>query len=151
VFKEISKLRDDEDDPSNGQESSINGSANLGMPSQSNISFMRNHQHYHPSNLGVGVNSSNSGGLQTLVAGHRLGPHSNLIGQSVERNTRSPIGAHPGMSIGTAGIHHQAGNALSPNFHPALSPLATKSPSVSPLAVPAPPPMQQKDLHKTNI
>ena len=64
---------------------------------------------------------------------------------------RSPIGAHPGMSIGASGMHHQAGNALSPNFHPALSPLATKSPSVSPLAVPAPPPMQQKDLHKTNI
>ena len=52
------------------------------------ISYFRNQQHYHPSHLGVGVNSNNSGGLQTLVAGHRLGPHSNLIGQSVERNTR---------------------------------------------------------------
>merc|ERR1719322_1926567 len=149
VFKEISRLRDDEDEVSNGHGSAINGGNNLGMTPQSNI--FRNHQHFHPSNLGVGVNSNNGGGLQTLVAGHRLGPHSSLIGQSVERNTRSPIGAHPGMSIGNSGMHHQAGNALSPNFHPALSPLATKSPSVSPLAVPAPPPMQQKDLHKTNI
>merc|ERR1712061_324459 len=151
VFKEISKLRDDEDDGSTGHENKINGSNNLGMAPQSNISFVRNHQHFHPSNLGVGVNSSNGGGLQPLASGHRLGPHSNLINQSVERNTRSPIGAHPGMSIGNSSMHHQAGNALSPNFHPALSPLATKSPSVSPLAVPAPPPMQQKDLHKTNI
>ena len=37
-------------------------------------------------------------------------------------------------------------SALSPNFHPALSPLATKSPSVSPLSVPIP-----KDIQKTNI
>ena len=113
---------------------------------------MRNHQHYHPSsNLGVAVNGGNGGGLQVLPTSQRLGPHSNLIGQSIERNARSPIGAHPGMSLGNSTMHHQAGNALSPNFHPALSPLATKSPSVSPLAVPAPPPMQQKDLHKTTI
>ena len=149
VFKEISRLRDDEDDGSNGTE---NGMNNLRIAPQSNISFMRNHQHYHPSsNLGVAVNGGNGGGLQVLPTSQRLGPHSNLIGQSIERNARSPIGAHPGMSIGNSTMHHQAGNALSPNFHPALSPLATKSPSVSPLAVPAPPPMQQKDLHKTTI
>merc|ERR1712038_1203588 len=45
VFKEISKLRDDEDDGSNGTENVINGSNNIGMPSQPNISFMRNQQH----------------------------------------------------------------------------------------------------------
>ena len=41
VFKEISRLRDDEDDGSTGHENKMNGSNNLGMAPQSNISFVR--------------------------------------------------------------------------------------------------------------
>ena len=39
VFKEISKLRDDEDDESSG--TGLNGSTNLRIAPQSNVSFMR--------------------------------------------------------------------------------------------------------------
>lgn len=150
VFKEISRLRDDEDDETSGSSTMANGSNSNRMITHSNLSFMSSHHHYHPSNLGVGVNGS-SAGNQTLVSGHRLNLHSTLIGQPNERSTRSPIGSHPTTAIGSSTIHHQSSNALSPNFHPALSPLATKSPSVSPLAVPAPPPMQQKDIQKSVI
>merc|ERR1719273_1310291 len=151
VFKEISKLRDDEDDEGGGGiVTGINGSTTIRMAAQSNSSLMSNHQHYHPNHLGVGVNGS-SGLNPTLPSGHRLMPHSILIGQHAERSTGSPIGSHPATAIGASTMHHQSSNALSPNFHPALSPLATKSPSVSPLAVPAPPPMQQNDLQKTTI
>ena len=51
---------------------------------------------------------------------------------------RTRPGAHQASSSSSA--------ALSPNFNPALSPLATKSPSVSPLSVPMP-----KDIQKTTI
>ena len=73
--------------------------------------------------------------------------------------TSSPIGhTLPGSASGHMASHtstsrtrpgHQASSssaALSPNFNPALSPLVTKSPSVSPLSVPMP-----KDIQKTTI
>ena len=41
VFKEISRLRDDEDDDSTGTDTAINSSQTLRMAPQSNISFMR--------------------------------------------------------------------------------------------------------------
>ena len=41
VFKEISKLRDDEDDGSTGTDTAINASQTLRMAPQSNVSFMR--------------------------------------------------------------------------------------------------------------
>ena len=53
----------------------------------------------------------------SFVTGNRLVP---------VRSSQSPIVAQDMLSH----------NALSPSFHPSLSPLATKSPSVSPMSVP---------------
>jgi hypothetical protein len=127
----------------------INNSSTIRMDRQLNLGFV-GHQHYHPNHLGLGVSVGGGNPVQLAVGNHLISQR-NLIGQPPERSTRSPIGSHPMSAIGSSGMHHQSSNALSPNFHPALSPLATKSPSVSPLAVPAPPPMQQKDLSKSTI
>ncbi|CAB4067518.1 DCHS1_2 [Lepeophtheirus salmonis] len=60
----------------------------------------------------------------------------------LSRSARSPI-SHDTLSQ----------SALSPNFHPALSPLATKSPSVSPLALPMsrrpPPPPSSNNVSES--
>lgn len=82
VFKEISKLKDDED---GGPKSTI----------PAHQFTLKN----HPS------------------IGSRLVP---------VRASQSPIAAQEMLSP----------HALSPSFHPSLSPLATKSPSVSPMSVP---------------
>ncbi|XP_040569949.1 protein dachsous [Lepeophtheirus salmonis] len=61
----------------------------------------------------------------------------------LSRSARSPI-SHDTLSQ----------SALSPNFHPALSPLATKSPSVSPLALPMsrrpPPPPSSNSVSESS-
>ena len=77
------------------------------------------------------------GGVATSSPiGH--GSASGLHLASHTSTNRTRPGGHQASSSSSA--------ALSPNFNPALSPLATKSPSVSPLSVPMP-----KDIQKTTI
>ncbi len=81
----------------------------------------------------VSVNASQPLSPPTL----RNMPHTSHLfpgGGGARALGRSPI-SHEAGGVGGVGSLGGAG-ALSPSFHPALSPLATKSPSVSPLAVP---------------
>ena len=106
VFKEISKLKDD--DPTNqgvggGSGNPLDG-ATVQHPHQAQASQLQPRQFPHFA-------------LKNPSIGNRLVP---------VRSSQSPIIAQDMLSQ----------NALSPSFHPSLSPLATKSPSVSPMSVP---------------
>lgn len=111
VFKEISKLKDEEPTPNsvpnpNPNPSGLSVSA-TGVLSASGakIGAQGGSHHHSGMDFSFGKNPRTS---------HLL-----------NRTSRSPI-SHDMLS-------HKA---LSPNFHPALSPLATKSPSISPMSVP---------------
>jgi len=99
VFKEISKLKDD--DPSSAN------NAQAGPPG--------GHLDQHIAQLQP--RQFPNFALKNPSIGNRLVP---------VRSSQSPIVAQDMLSQ----------NALSPSFHPSLSPLATKSPSVSPMSVP---------------
>ena len=97
VFKEISKLKDDDHTNQGG------GDPNAGQHHQAQAQLQpRQFPHF---------------ALKNPSIGNRLVP---------VRSSQSPIIAQDMLSQ----------NALSPSFHPSLSPLATKSPSVSPMSVP---------------
>ena len=125
VFKEISKLKDDSVGPAGGNGmgrhgpglsvSAVAGASappsafpQRGFPSPSSVPA--------PQSYGLARN-----------------PHTSHL--QAHRSTRSPISQLD--SMGPHSSSSAAGRgALSPNFHPSLSPLAaTKSPSVSPMAV----------------
>ena len=111
VFKEISKLKDDEG-PSPGPATQ---SAVMSVAATT------------PGSGGSMLSAEASGGNSGMpygITGVKKNPRTSHL--LLPRSTRSPI-SHDMLS---------SQNALSPNFHPALSPLATKSPSVSPLSVP---------------
>ncbi|TRY73630.1 hypothetical protein TCAL_01930 [Tigriopus californicus] len=114
VFKEISKLKDEE-------------------PTTNSVA------HPNPSGLSV----SATGVLS--ASGAKMGTHgsSHLSGMGGSSGTDFPFGKNPRTShllnrSSRSPISHDmlSHKALSPNFHPALSPLATKSPSISPMSVP---------------
>ena len=94
VFKEISKLKDDDSSSSNNPE--VLGGGPMG-PNRHFPNFA----------------------LKNPSIGNRLVP---------VRASQLPIAANAQDMLSQ--------NALSPSFHPSLSPLATKSPSVSPMSVP---------------
>merc|ERR1712008_576971 len=108
VFKEISKLKDD--DPSTAN----NAAQQAAAAAVSTLTAQAAHA--------AQANSYSQGNfphfaLKNPSIGNRLVP---------VRSSQSPIVAQDMLSH----------NALSPSFHPSLSPLATKSPSVSPMSVP---------------
>ena len=101
VFKEISKLKDD-DHTNQGGGGNLDGTG-TGQHHQAQAQLQpRQFPHF---------------ALKNPSIGNRLVP---------VRSSQSPIIAQDMLSQ----------NALSPSFHPSLSPLATKSPSVSPMSVP---------------
>ena len=108
-----------------------------------------------------GVNNSSASGGGGGASMHQpVAMRNTTVRRAGGVATSSPIGhgsasglhlaSHTSATNRTRPGGHQASSsssaALSPNFNPALSPLATKSPSVSPLSVPMP-----KDIQKTTI
>ena len=107
-----------------------------------------------------GVNNSSASGGGASVHPQPVAMRNTTVRRAGGVATSSPIGhgsasglhlaSHTSATNRTRPGGHQASSsssaALSPNFNPALSPLATKSPSVSPLSVPMP-----KDIQKTTI
>merc|ERR1712051_1106679 len=105
VFKEISKLKDDDPSTANNaaqQAAAAAVSTLTAQAAQAQQLQPRQFPHF---------------ALKNPSIGNRLVP---------VRSSQSPIVAQDMLSH----------NALSPSFHPSLSPLATKSPSVSPMSVP---------------
>jgi protocadherin-16/23 len=129
VFKEISRLKDDSEGGGVGQQATrtVNSlsvsatGANGGGATPSRYASVQP-GFPSPSSMPPPPLSSSYG-----VSGLGKNPHTSHLHHHHQhlRAARSPI-SHDMLT---------SQNALSPNFHPSLSPLATKSPSVSPMGV----------------